>query len=71
MTGKAPSRKPIEDDALFKTLRELHPSDAQLRDILIVERDTLERLQTSSKAPSRIFSGRRTKEGKTQRLRRQ
>lgn len=53
------SRKPLADDALFKTLRGLHPSEAMLKDISIVERQTLERLREAEKSGSKR-AGRRT-----------
>lgn len=58
MTRQDPSRKPLDDDALFKTLRGLHPSEAQLRDISIVEKDTLDRLKLTGKVTSNLASGR-------------
>lgn len=59
MTHQVPSRKPLEDDALFKTLRALHPSEAQLRDIDIVEQATLDRLKISDKVSVKLVRGRR------------
>lgn len=59
MTHQVPSRRPLEDDALFKTLRDLHPSEAQLRDIAIVEKVTMERLKVTDKVTAKIVGGRR------------
>jgi hypothetical protein len=59
MTHQVPSRKPLEDDVLFKTLRDLHPSEAQLRDIAVVEKVTMERLKVTDKVTTKIVGGRR------------
>lgn len=59
MPQPVPSRKPLEDDALFKTLRDLHPSEAQLRDIAVVEKVTMERLKVTDKVTAKIVGGRR------------
>lgn len=54
-----PSRKPLEDDALFRNLRGLHPSEAQLRDIAIVEKVTLDRLKVTDQVTTKLVRGRK------------
>lgn len=55
MTHHVPVQKPLADDALFETLRGLHPSASQLREIDLVEKETIERRMATRKPAKRGF----------------